>query len=78
MVALIRGSLPPEQWPGRKGEVTIDGARGVAGPFEDGTWVVAWYEQPGERCDLYMLVFYPPVEPAEVEATVNSLDRVAG
>ncbi|GIU92703.1 MAG: hypothetical protein KatS3mg011_1609 [Acidimicrobiia bacterium] len=77
-VALIRGALPPEQWPGPKGEVEIDGARGVAGPFEDGTWVVAWYEEPGDRCDLYMLVVYPPVEPSEVEATVNSLDRVAG
>lgn len=78
VMALVRGSLPPEQWPGDRGEVSIDGARGVAGPFEDGTWVVAWFEEPGERCDRYMAVFYPPVEPAEVRATVESMDRVAG
>jgi len=78
VVALIRGTLPPRDWPGEKGEVFIDGARGVAGPFEDGAWVVAWFEAPGGRCDLYTMVFYPPIEPSEVEATVNSLDRVAG
>lgn len=77
-VALVRGSLPPEEWPGERGEVDIDGARGVAGPFEDGTWVVAWFEEPGARCDQYTMVFYPPVTPDEVEATIDSLDRVAG
>lgn len=77
-MALVRGALPPEQWPGERGEVDIDGARGVAGPFEDGTWVVAWYEEPGARCDQYTLVFYPPIEPSEVEATIESIDRTAG
>ncbi len=77
-MALVRGSLPPEEWPGERGEVSIDGARGVAGQFEDGTWVVAWFEEPGDRCDRYMLVVYQPVEAAEVEATVASLDRTAG
>jgi hypothetical protein len=78
-VSFIRGSLPPEEWPGDRGEVSIDGARGVAGPFEDGSWVVAWFEgDGGERCDRYFMVFYPPVEPSEVEATVASLDRTAG
>lgn len=77
-VAFVRGALPPEEWPGERGEVSIDGARGVAGPFEDGSWVVAWFEADGDRCDRYFMVFYPPVEPAEVEATVGSLDRTAG
>jgi hypothetical protein len=77
-VALIRGTLPLEDWPGDKGEVFIDGARAVAGPFEDGSWVVAWYEDPGERCDLFTMVFYPPVEPSEVQATLASMDRTAG
>lgn len=78
VMALVRGSLPPEEWPGERGEVSIDGARGVAGQFEDGTWVVAWFEEPGARCDRYMLVVYQPVEAAQVEATVASLDRTAG
>lgn len=78
VVAFVRGALPPEEWPGDRGEVSIDGARGVAGPFPDGTWVVAWYEAEGDRCDQYFMVFYPPVDPSEVEATIESLDRTAG
>lgn len=77
-VALIRGTLPLEDFPGEKGEVSVDGARGVAGPFDDGTWMVAWFEEPRERCDLYTMVFYPPVAPSEVEATIASMNRVAG
>jgi hypothetical protein len=77
-VALIRGTLPLEDWPGDKGEVFIDGARAVAGPFDDGSWVVAWFEEPGDRCDLFTMVFYPPVEPSEVQATLASMDRTAG
>jgi hypothetical protein len=77
-MALVRGALPPEQWPGDRGEVSIDGARGVVGPFEDGTWVAAWFEEPGERCDQYTLVFYPPIDPLEVQSTIESMDRTAG
>jgi hypothetical protein len=77
-LALVRGTLPPEQWPGERGEVEIDGVRAVVGPFDDGSWVAAWFEEPGDRCDLYTMVFYPPVEPGEVEATLESMDRVAG
>jgi hypothetical protein len=77
-VALVRGTLPLEDFPGDKGEVFIDGARGVAGQFPDGSWVVAWFEAPGERCDLYTMVFYPPVEPLEVRDTIEAMDRVAG
>ena len=77
-VALVRGTLPLEDWPGERGEVFIDGARAVAGPFDDGSWVVGWFEQPGERCDRFTMVFFPPIEPAEVEATLASMDRTAG
>lgn len=75
-VALIRGTLPPEDFPGEKGEVEVAGTPGVAGPFDDGKWVVAWFEGEGQRCDLYTMVFYPPVEPSEVEATIASIERV--
>jgi hypothetical protein len=78
VVAFVRGSLPPVQWPGERGEVSIDGARGVAGPLDDGTWMVAWFEGDGEPCDQFYMVFYPPVIPAEVEATIESLNRKAG
>ena len=77
-MALIRGALPPREWPGERGEVDIDGARGVAGPFEDGTWVIAWFEEEGDRCDQYTLVFYPPIDPSEVESTLEGIDRTAG
>ena len=74
-VELVRGTLPPREYPGAKGEVEVAGARGVAGQFEDGTWVVAWFTEPGERCDLYTMVFYQPVEPDEVKATLASIRR---
>ena len=77
-VALIRGTLPLEDWPGERGEVSIDGARAVAGPFDDGSWVVSWFEEPGDRCDRFTMIFFPPIEPAEVEATLASMDRTAG
>jgi hypothetical protein len=73
VVALIRGSLPPRDWPGERGEVTVAGVRAVVGPFDEGQWVAAWFEGAGERCDLYTMVFYPPVDPAEVEAALTSI-----
>jgi hypothetical protein len=77
-IALIRGTLPAVDWPGDRGEVSIDGTRAVAGPHPDGTWVVGWFEAPGERCDLYTMVFYPPVAPTEVEETLEGITRIAG
>lgn len=77
-VALIRGTLPLEEWPGERGEVSIDGARAVAGPFDDGSWVVGWFEAPGDRCDQFTMVFFPPIDATEVEATLASMDRTAG
>lgn len=78
VVALIRGALPPEEWPDEKGEVEIDGARAVAGIMADGNWVVGWYEKPGDRCDLYTMVFFQPVTKEEVRTSLVSMDRVAG
>lgn len=77
-MALIRGALPPEQWPGESQIVDIDGVDARVGPFDTGEWVAAWFEQPGERCDRYTLVFYPPVDPQEVQTTIESMDRTAG
>ena len=77
-IALVRGTLPAVDWPAEKGEVDIDGSAGVAGPHPDGTWVVGWFEQPGERCDLYSMIFYPPVAPADVEETLVGMNRVGG
>jgi hypothetical protein len=74
-IALIRGALPPQDWPGDRGEVEVAGMRAVVGPFEDGKWVAAWFEGEGGRCDLYTMVFYPPIEPAEVETALMSITR---
>lgn len=74
-VALIRGTLPPEEWPGERGEVDVGGNRAVVGPFNDGRWVAAWFEGAGERCDLYTMVFYPPVDVSEVELSLASITR---
>ncbi|MDH3190009.1 MAG: hypothetical protein OEM39_05120 [Acidimicrobiia bacterium] len=77
-IALIRGTLPAVDWPGDKGEVLIDGTRAAVGPHLDGTWVAGWYLEPRERCDLYTMVFYPPVAPEEVESTLLGMERTAG
>jgi hypothetical protein len=77
-MALIRGALPAVDWPGDKGEVLIDGTRAVVGPHPDGTWVAGWFEAPGERCDLYTMVFYPPVSTSDVEQTLEGMNRVGG
>lgn len=77
-IALIRGSLPGLEWPGEKGEISIDGTRAVVGPHPDGTWVAGWFEEPGERCDLYTMVFYPPWNPSDVEAILLGMNRVGG
>lgn len=77
-IALIRGTLPAVDWPGPKGETTVDGVRAAVGPHPDGTWVLGWYLEPAERCDLYTMVFYPPWSPGEVEQVVLSMTRVPG
>lgn len=77
-IALVRGALPPQQFPAERGEVEVAGTRGVAGPYPDGRWVVAWFNEPADRCDQYTMVFYPPVAPAEVEETLAGMERVPG
>ncbi|MGB7861107.1 MAG: hypothetical protein WBM90_11470 [Acidimicrobiia bacterium] len=77
-IALVRGTLPPIDWPAEKGETEIDGTRAAVGPHPDGTWVAGWFEAPGERCDLYTMVFYPPWNPQEVEQVLLSMNRVGG
>lgn len=78
-IALIRGTLPPIDWPGEKGETEIDGTRAAVGPHRDGTWVAGWFEEPGdERCNLYTMVFYPPWSSGDVEAVLLGLNRVGG
>ena len=77
-LALIRGTLPAVDWPSDKGEVSIDGTPAVVGPHPDGTWVAGWFEEPGERCDKYTLVFYPPWAPGDVESVISGMDRVGG
>ncbi|HEX9763367.1 MAG TPA: hypothetical protein VGA97_09740 [Acidimicrobiia bacterium] len=74
-VALIRGTLPLEDWPGERGQVDVAGVPAVVGPFDDGRWVAAWFEEEGERCDLYTMVFYPPVDASEVELSLASIVR---
>jgi hypothetical protein len=77
-IALIRGTLPAIDWPAERGEVDIDGTRAVAGPHPDGTWVAGWFEEPGERCDQYTMVFYPPWSPSDVEQVLAGMNRVGG
>lgn len=77
-IALIRGTLPAVDWPAEKGEVVIDETSAVVGPHADGTWVAGWFLEPRERCDLYTMVFYPPVAPDDVEATLIGMGRTAG
>lgn len=77
-VALVRGTLPPVDWPGEKGEISVDGTRAAVGPHPDGTWVAGWFEEPGERCDQYTMVFYPPWAPSDVEEVLLGMNRVGG
>jgi hypothetical protein len=77
-IALIRGTLPAVDWPGEKGEIFIDGTRAAVGPHPDGTWVAGWYEEPGDRCDLYTMVFYPPWNPTDVRDVLEGMNRVGG
>lgn len=77
-IALVRGALPPQEFPAERGEVDVAGTRGVAGPYPDGRWVIAWFNEPADRCDQYTMVFYPPILPTDVEATVAAMTRLPG
>jgi hypothetical protein len=77
-IAVIRGTLPAVDWPGEKGVVDVDGVEAAVGPHPDGTWVMGWYVEPAERCDLYTMVFYPPWAPTEVEQVIEEMERIPG
>jgi hypothetical protein len=55
-----------------------DGTRAAVGPHPDGTWVMGWYNEPAERCDLYTMVFYAPWDPAEIEKVIQGMVRIPG
>lgn len=74
VMALVRGTLPPEQFTGEREIVKVHGVDAVLAPVADDHWVVAWYETE-DRCDLYTLVFYPPVDVLEARAVVAGLER---
>lgn len=77
-IAIVRGTLPAVDWPGEKGVVSVDGVDAAVGPHPDGTWVMGWYVEPAERCDLYTMVFYPPWAPGEVEQVIEEMTRIPG
>ena len=74
VLVMIRGALPPRQFTGESQVVEIlDGIPSVVGPIGDGYWAAAWAIPPGERCDLFSLIFYLPVQEAEVVAVTGSI-----
>ena len=75
VLVMIRGALPPRQFTGESQVVEIlDGIPSVVGPIGDGYWAAAWAIPPGERCDLYSLIFYPPVDESEVLEVTASIE----
>ena len=75
VLVMIRGALPPRQFTAESEVVEIlDGIPSLVGPIGDGYWAAAWALPPGDRCDLYSLIFYPPTsseEGLEVIASVR-------
>lgn len=72
VLALIRGSLPPERWLETPQVMTVRGVDAALGELPNGVWGVAWFEGP-DRCDEYTIVLYPPASAAEVQAVAESL-----
>ena len=74
VIMMIRGALPPRQFSGETDTVMVlNEIPAVIGSIGDGFWAAAWALPPGERCDLYSLIFYPPVDEASVPAVVESI-----
>ncbi len=75
VLVAIRGALPPRQFTADSEVVEIlGGIPALVGPIGDGYWAAAWAIPPGDRCDLYSLIFYPPVDrdtAIEVTASVG-------
>jgi hypothetical protein len=72
VVALIRGSLPPESWVGPTARIDVLRQDAALGPLPGDRWAVAWFESE-DRCDLYTLLLYPPTSAAEVLEVAESL-----
>jgi len=74
VLVMIRGALPPRQFtePSEVVEI-LDGVPSLVGPIGDGFWAAAWAIPPGDRCDLYSLIFYPPISPEEALAVAGSV-----
>ena len=72
VLAMVRGSLPPERWLQTPEVITVRGVDAALGELPNGVWGVAWFEGP-DRCDEYTIVLYPPATAAEVQAVAESL-----
>jgi len=74
VLLMIRGALPPRQFTSDTETVSVLGdIPALVGPIGDGYWAAAWAIPPGDRCDLYSLIFYPPVEPETALGVTESL-----
>jgi hypothetical protein len=72
VMALIRGSLPPEPWDGPTARIDLLRQDAALGPLPGERWAVAWFESE-DRCDLYTLLLYPPTSAAEALEVAESL-----
>lgn len=72
VLAMIRGSLPPERWLETPERISVRGVDAALGALPNGVWGVAWFEGP-DRCDEYTIVLYPPATAAEAQAVAESL-----
>ncbi len=74
VLAVIRGSLPPEPWAEDPEVIDIlDGVPAALGPLSDGVWAVGWVLSETDPCDRYTLMLYPPTGPDEARQVAESL-----
>lgn len=74
VVAVIRGSLPPEQWAAEPEVIDIlDGVPAALGPLSNGVWAVGWVLSETDPCDRYTLIVYPPTGADEIRQVALSL-----
>ena len=74
VVAVVRGTLPPEQWATKPSEIQIlDDIPAALGPLSDGVWAVAWVFSETDPCDQYTMFLYPPTSAEEARAAAESL-----
>ena len=72
VMALVRGSLPPEPWAGPTARIEVLGQDAALGPLPGDRWAVAWFESE-DRCDLHTLVLFPPTSAEEALEVAESL-----